>query len=79
MNPPPGEVAADDGGMFNEVSFAEPADDPREGEVVDVVEGARGRAVTEVVVPAPQRQVQPAQQVCKRSTSCSASQQPHLC
>ena len=61
-----------------DVSLPEPADDPPEGEVIDVVEGPGRHAVTEVVAPAPQYRVQPAQQVFERSMLCSAGQQSGL-
>ena len=61
-----------------EVPFLQPADDPPEGEEVDVAEGAFAHPVTEVVAPSPQHRVQPAEQVCKRSMLRSASQRPHL-
>ncbi len=61
-----------------DVSFAEPADDPPEGVVIDVAECPRGHPVAEVVTPSPQRRVQPTQQVTERSVPCSTSQRSDL-
>ncbi len=78
-DPPSGEVAADQGvHVQSDVSLLQPADDPPEGEVVDVVEGPRRDAVTEVVAPSPQRRVQPAEQVGERSMFRSASERSDL-
>jgi len=64
--------------VYPDVSFAQPVDDPPQGEVVDLAERARGHAVAEVVAPAPQRRVQAAQQVSERSVLGSAGQRAHL-
>lgn len=43
VDPPSAKVAADHGVLVqSDVSFAEPADDPPEGEVIDLAEGPRG-------------------------------------
>jgi hypothetical protein len=60
------------------VPFAEPARDPPEGVVIEVAEGPRGHTVAEIVAPAPQNRVEPAQQVCERSVFGSAGQRPDL-
>jgi hypothetical protein len=76
---PTGKEAPDQGVHVQpDVSIAQPAHDPPEGVVIEVAEGARGHAVAEVVAPAPQHRVEPAQQVCERSVFRSAGQGPHL-
>ena len=65
--------------MFrSEVSFAEPADDPPEGVMVDVTEAPFGHPVTEVVAPSPQHSVDAAQQVGESSVFVSGGERSDL-
>jgi hypothetical protein len=60
------------------VSFLEPADDPPEGEVVQIAEGAFRHAVAEVGAPTSDQRVEPAQQVGECAMRCPPSQLSHL-
>lgn len=76
--PPPGEVAASEplpvgAGML----AAQPADDPVPDIGAQVAEGGLGHPVSEVVGPAPQHRVEPAQQFVERFVATLAAQGLH--
>jgi hypothetical protein len=60
------------------MAFLQPADDPPEGEVIDIGEGPLGYPVLEVGAPAPDRRVEPTQEVRERAMSVPAGQQSDL-
>src|SRR5215207_5787366 len=78
-DPPAGEVTPDQGAHTDAgVSFLQPADDPPEGEMVEIAEGALRHAVAEVGAPTSDHRVEPAQQVGERAMRCPPGQPSYL-
>jgi len=61
-----------------DVAFANPTDDPPKDIVVEIVEGLCGHAVAEIVAPAPQYRIKPAQQLGESSVTLAAGKPAYL-
>src|SRR5699024_8115817 len=76
---PPGQMPTHEGAHVQlGVSLLQPADNPPEGEAVDIAEEVFDDAVLEVGAPSSQRRGKAAEQVGECSMGCPAGQRPHL-